>query len=131
MRELKGNMIIQRKCQGINFFIEGFESDNTISYRTTGLSDKIGHEIEYNLSLDPMEVIRITDYILPTLFKGFEIIDKSITSTLTGAPVMLVITEPKYKYKEDEKILRIVFSDEDYKLPHQIGCHPGYAKQLE
>ena len=129
--ELKGNLIIQRRIDSIGFFIEGFEKDESITYRTIGLKNKIGYELEYALSIEPTEAIRLTDFILPILLKGYELKDGEITNDLTGAPVMVKIMEPRYKYNEDEKVARIIFSDPEYKLPGQLGCHPGYAKQLE
>lgn len=129
--ELKGNLIIQRRVGNVSFFIEGFRSDRSMEYRTTGLKDRIGHELEYTLSLDPAEVVRITDYMLPIILKGYELKDGEVTNELTGAPVMVKIVEPRHKYQEDEKVARIIFSDPDFKLPNQMGCHPGYAKQLD
>lgn len=130
MLKLSGDIILSRRFKFNNYVVEGFKINNSLVYRTLGLKDIIGYELEYNLSLHPTEVLRITDYILPIISNGFEIKDKLVTSELTGAPVMLLLVEPKYKYRNGEKVLRIIFSDEDYKLPNQLGCSPNYIKQL-
>jgi hypothetical protein len=53
----------------------------------------------------PIELNKLNRSI--ALLKGYELKDGEITNDLTGAPVMVKIMEPRYKYNEDEKVARI------------------------
>lgn len=129
--ELKGDLSIISKIGYINYVLEGFVLDNKLFYRTLGLKDICGLELEFNLSLEMTEAKRILDSILISINKGIQLKDDLITSDLTNAPVLIKQIEPKYKYSDYEKVYRVIFSDEHYLLPLDKNCDKTYKNQLD
>ena len=129
--ELKGDFIIQVKICGINCIVEAFEEEKGLHYRTLGLKDLCGDEVEFHLSLDPSEVVRLLNHICNKVKDGFKLVDNDINSELTGAKVKVLHRNARYSYEENEKCFRIVFSDENFKLPDEDRCNREYINQYE
>lgn len=129
--ELKGDVSIVSKVNGFTYVIEGFATDKSLFYRTIGLEDLCGLDLEINLSLHPLEAKRILDCICGNILTGCKLEDGLITSSLTYAPVLIQKRVARYPKKENEVCYRIIFSDEQYLLPTDERCQSPYKEQLD
>lgn len=128
--ELKGDLSIVSVLGTHHYILEGFIKDRNISYRTLGLKDFCGLDLEFNLSLQPSEAKRILDFILNSISLGIELKDNLITSDLTNAPVLVKKMKPINGYEKNEFVYRIIFSDEEFRLPTDERCSIPYKNQL-
>lgn len=128
---LKGDLSIVSRFGDCHYILEAFKHDRSLCYRTQGLKELCGLELEFNLSLELNEANRILDCILRAILMGVKLEDNLVTSELTNAPVLIKKMQPKDNYEENEEVYRIVFSDENYLLPMDENCSYLYKKQLD
>ena len=127
---LKGDLSIILRFKNYHYVLEGFKHNRNLCYRTQGLKELCGLELEFNLSLEPTEAKRILDCILNAILSGVKLEDNLVTSELTNAPILVKKMQPKDKYEENEEVYRIVFSDENFLLPEDANCSYPYKNQL-
>lgn len=128
---LKGDISFFLRRRNHMYVLEGFKNDKKLVYRTLGLKDVCGLELEFNLSLEISEAKRILHFILQAIENGIKLEDNLITSKLTNAPVLVKKITPINKYFQDEKVFRIILSDENYLLPSDKNCDIRYKFQLD
>lgn len=114
----------------IPYLIEGFIIDKRLCYRTQGLKNLCGLELELNMHTHPAEASRIIKHIIKEIKYVDRLYDGLVTSELTGAPVLIKEVIPKTILLDNEKVYRIILSDEDFILPTQEECDERYKFQL-
>lgn len=128
---LKGDISFFLRRRNHMYVLEGFKNDKKLVYRTLGLKDVCGLELEFNISLEISEAKRILHFILQAIENGIELEDNLITSKLTNAPVLVKKITPINKYFQGEKVYRIILSDENYLLPSDKNCDIKYKNQID
>ena len=112
--------------------IQEFRKNGRILYEIIGLDDYIGYNIEINLNLDVNEIFRLLPEIIYNIIEKEILLENDlITSELTGAPVQIKIGKPLVELKNISKVARLIFSDEDYRLPDDFMCNIAYKVQTE
>lgn len=127
----KESIILVGGIPGHKYILQGYTEDNKLFYRTTGLSDLCGLDLEINLSVAPLEARRVIDYICHSVEDGAVIKDGIITTALTGAIVLIEKRKAKYPVSNNEECYRIILSDEAFLLPIDEDCNEAYKHQME
>ena len=77
-----------------------------------------------------MQFINLIGYAIA--FEGLKVEHGTILKekTLFSCEVAFVEVEPIYGDDDNDKILRIIFPDTNFRFPWDIGCEEPYANQI-
>jgi len=110
------------------WIIHAVFDENAMAFHTHGL-DKYGSlELELNLPLDQKQGMTFVNLVGLEIANGKKFKDGDIDNTVFQCNI--TFREAKSIFGENEKILRIILPDENFKFPWEDGCSQPYKSQI-
>lgn len=115
----------------ITWIIHGVFDEGGITYHTHGLHKYGSLELELNLSLNKKQAMEFIYLIGLQIAGGKRYRSGDMETEIFTLPFYLLETRPiQSSGPDDERVLRIIFPDENLHYPWDKGCSPPYKSQL-
>lgn len=96
-----------------------------MSYHTHGLDQYGSLELELNLMLVQKQAMLFINLIGESIAGGKKYQSGERVEDIFSVPFYLFETTPIHQSFEDERVLRIIFCDPQFKFPWEQGCEPS------
>ena len=119
---------MNKKITKPTWMIHGVCGGGNTVYHTHGLNEYGSLELELNLSLEKNQACQFINLIGLEIANGKKFKDGDFDDTIFNCKI--AFKEVEGIYEENQKCLRVIFPDTNYKFPWEDGCEEPYKWQI-